>query len=135
MEKYRDQSSSEGSSNKAEQEKSSTINNNSHSSSSKKPYTMAMMTRDLLHKSIADGSLKEKLEKISSSAEVFQSVLSNFSQIAGKAQEQLENQSEQVSSDDNLSILTEMWGPMLLNLISTSEFQNLMASMLVRMVN
>lgn len=131
MEKHKDKQ------NKTQKQKAlpTAKNDTKHFKKRKRPYTMAMATRDLLHQSIADGSLKEKLEKISNSADIFKSAVTSFSQIVSKAQEQLENQPAQVSSDDNLSFLTEMWVPMFLNLIETSEFQGLMASMLVRMVN
>lgn len=105
------------------------------SNKKKKPYTMAMATKDRLHQSISDGSLKEKLDKLSNSANVFQSTVNSFSQIVDKAQKQMESQSAQVSAGNDLSILSDMWVPMFLNLIETSEFQGLMASMLIRMIS
>lgn len=105
------------------------------SNKKKKPYTMAMATKDRLHQSISDGSLKEKLDKISNSANVFQSTVDCFSEIVDKAQKQMESQSAQVSAGNDLSILADMWVPMFLNLIETSEFQGLMASMLIKMIS
>lgn len=105
------------------------------STKKKKPYTMAMATKDRLHQSISDGSLKEKLDKISNSANVFQSTVNSFSQIVDKAQKQMENQSAQVSTGNDLSIFADMWVPMFLNLIETSEFQGLVASMLIKMIS
>jgi len=100
----------------------------------KKQYRAAMFTKDALARSVSDGSLKNNLDKVSTSLDNIKSVVASFSLVAEKAQEKMESNTAEIASN-SLPSMAELWVPMLLNLLHSDDFQELMANMLIRMVS
>lgn len=96
--------------------------------------TMATVAKNALHDAIASGTLKNILDKVSSSIDFTKTAVTSFSQIVDKAQTKLEGKVEEVTIHGGMTVMSDMWVPMVLSLIQTQEFQHIMANMLVKII-
>ncbi len=112
-----------------DEEKNSDIDND------KRPVTMADITRDKLKDAISSGRLESALERAAGSFDFAKATATCFSQIAQKTRENMEGDVEGSAGSQGISITSDMWIPMLINMMQTNEFQCLVANMLVKIVS
>ncbi|HHW03270.1 MAG TPA: hypothetical protein GXX35_10785 [Thermoanaerobacterales bacterium] len=96
--------------------------------------TMAASAKKALHNAISSGNLKNTLEKVSGSLDFMKTAVTSFSQIIEKAQQKMEGKVEEITIQGGMTVMSDMWVPMVLGLIQTQEFQHIMANMLVKII-
>ncbi|AYO29831.1 MAG: hypothetical protein PWR06_680 [Thermoanaerobacteraceae bacterium] len=96
--------------------------------------TMATVAKKALHDAVASGNLKNILDKVSSSIDFAKTAVTSFSQIVEKAQAKMDGKIEEITIQGGMTVMSNMWMPMVLGLIQTQEFQHIMANMLVKII-
>lgn len=96
--------------------------------------TMAASAKKALQNAISSGNLKNILEKVSGSIDFMKTAVTSFTQIIDKAQQKLEGKVEEITIQGGMTVMSDMWVPMVLGLIQTQEFQHIMANMLVKII-
>ncbi|NLZ54990.1 MAG: hypothetical protein GX892_17955 [Thermoanaerobacteraceae bacterium] len=96
------------------------------------PLTASIMNvKNTARKSITSGNLKIMFENILNNIDYAKTAVKSLADIADKAQDKLEGKVEEITVSSGMSVMTNMWVPMILGLIQTQEFQHLMANMVV----
>lgn len=96
------------------------------------PITASIMNvKSTARNSIASGKLKNVFENIINNIDYAKTAVISFANIADKAQDKLEGKVEEITVSGGMTVMTNMWVPMILGLIQTQEFQHLVANMVV----
>ena len=111
-----------------DEEKNSDIDND------KRPVTMADITRDKLKDAISSGRLESALERAAGSFDFAKATATCFHRLP-KNQGKMEENVKGSAGSQGISITSDMWVPMLINMMQTNEFQCLVANMLVKIVS
>jgi len=94
------------------------------------PLTASLMkAKNAARKSITSGNLKKTLENMLVNIDYAKIAVKSLANIADKTQDKLEGKVEEITVASGMSVMTNMWVPMILGLIQTQEFQHLMANM------
>ncbi len=96
------------------------------------PITASIMNvKSTARNSIASGKLKNVFENIINNIDYAKTAVISLANIADKAQDKLEGKVEEITVSGGMTVMTNMWVPMILGLIQTQEFQHLVANMVV----
>jgi len=99
------------------------------------PITASLMNaKNAAKNSITSGNLKKVFDNILNNIDYAKIAIKSFANIAEKAQDKLEGKVEEITVASGMSVMTNMWIPMILGLIQTQEFQHLMANMVVNAI-
>ena len=90
-----------------------------------------MNVKSTARNSIASGKLKNVFENIINNIDYAKTAVISLANIADKAQDKLEGKVEEITVSGGMTVMTNMWVPMILGLIQTQEFQHLVANMVV----
>jgi hypothetical protein len=94
------------------------------------PLTASIMkVKSTARNSITSGNLKNMFGNILNNIDYAKIAVKSLANIADKAQDKLEGKVEEITVSGGMSVMTNMWIPMILSLIQTQEFQHLMANM------
>lgn len=96
------------------------------------PVTASIMNvKNTARKAIISGNLKNIFDNILNNIDYAKTAVISLANIADKAQDKLEGKVEEITVSSGMSVMTNMWIPIILGLIQTQEFQHLMANMVV----
>ncbi|HHY42484.1 MAG TPA: hypothetical protein GX514_06525 [Thermoanaerobacterales bacterium] len=96
------------------------------------PLTASIMNaKKTARSAILSGNLKNLFDNILKNMDYAKTAVISLANIADKAQDKLEGKVEEITVASGMSVMTNMWIPMILGLIQTQEFQHLMANMVV----
>jgi len=96
------------------------------------PLTASIMNvKNTTRKAIISGNLKNIFDNILKNIDYAKTAVISLANIADKSQDKLEGKVEEITVSSGMSVMTNMWIPMILGLIQTQEFQHLMANMVV----
>lgn len=90
--------------------------------------------KDMLRFVVASGKLKRVLEGIAGAMDFSKAAVDALAQVAEKAQEKMDGKTESMPGPMGAEILSDMWLPMLLNIMKTPEFQHILANMVVTVI-
>lgn len=94
--------------------------------------TASMMdVKQTVRQSIASGNLKNMFDSILNNIDYAKTTIISLSNITEKAQDKLDGKVEEITVANGMSVMSDMWFPMMLGLIQTQEFQHLIANMVV----
>ncbi|HHY70310.1 MAG TPA: hypothetical protein GX519_01325 [Thermoanaerobacterales bacterium] len=93
-----------------------------------------MNAKKTVRQSITSGNLKNMLDNILNNIDYAKTAVISLSDITEKAQDKLEGKVEEITVASGMSVMSNMWFPMILGLIQTQEFQHLTANMVVSAV-
>lgn len=99
------------------------------------PLTVSLMNaKETTRQSITSGNLKNIFDNILNNIDYAKTAVISLSNITEKAQDKLEGKVEEIAIASGMSVMSNMWFPMILGLIQTQEFQHLMANMVVSVI-
>lgn len=99
------------------------------------PLTVSLMNaKETTRQSITSGNLKNIFDNILNNIDYAKTAVISLSNITEKAQDKLEGKVEEITIASGMSVMSNMWFPMILGLIQTQEFQHLMANMVVSVI-